>query len=171
MNVLKYGDITVNVSDIPETSQMVLMQRGLSHILGNEASSKVKALYDAAFANTTEGQPVDFDRAAELENVRNDLLGRIISGDIAVRATGPRGTALETVMRAIAGERIVANAKKSNVTLPTGKKTINVGGTPMTRAEIVAAHLAKYESVIRELAEERMAQNEAATDDMADLIG
>lgn len=160
----------VNVTDIPEASRFALMKRGFVHILGNEVASKVTAWKKTdAGTNATEAE-ID----AKTEAFRAEALAKIMDGTMSVRVGTTRGTALETVMREVAIERLKSNfaaAIKKNPAHPKfpadAKTTINVRGEELTRAVLIERHIAKFRDVIESEARRRMAETD--TDEAADV--
>lgn len=163
---LKYGDYEVIA---PESAMVILATRTLAHILGNEVAAKVKAWKDNQTEETGK-TPNDAEVASYTHDCRQAQIARIEKGELGLRQGGPRGTALETVMRAIAVERLTAALKAQKVKMPVGKEIVTVQGATYTRAELIAAHVKKNETTIRKMAEERMASTIELADMMEELV-
>lgn len=171
---LKAHGHSVAIADLPQVSLVALAHRGLVHILGNEVASKVTAWKKTdAGANATED-----DIAAKTEAFRAEAMEKVLSGSLGVRTGTVRGTALETVMREVAIERLRSNfaaAIKKNPAHPKfpgdAKTTINVRGEELNRATLIERHIAKFRDVIEAEARRRMAEAEAdAGEDLSDII-
>lgn len=79
--------ITVDVAGIPEDTIQRLINRTLSHILGNEEQ--------AARINAKNANGADFDDAAFADKWRADKVAQIMAGELGFRATGPRKDPVE----------------------------------------------------------------------------
>ena len=75
---IKYGELAINVADLPVVSQVKLLTSGLAHVLGNEVASQVNGFFRAEAAKALEA-----------------TLGRPLTPDErkAVKATEPAGSA------------------------------------------------------------------------------
>lgn len=163
---LSYGEkYKAVIADIPEASFIALAARGFSHMLGNEVASKVTAA-KKKFAEANEALLAEDEESyneALAENVealehqyREEFLAKIMGGTLGVRATGPRGSAIETVMRAVAIEELRAALGKKNVKWPAkADDELTVGGKVYTRTGLVDAYLEKHGEKLRAEAERR----------------
>ena len=162
MAQIKYGDFDIDTQTVPATSLVALVQRGFNNILGNEVASKVTKWKDD-YKDEHGENPNDAEVATYTYDCRKAALQRILDGTLGVRqSAGPRGTAIDTVMRQIAVERLAAALKKQNTKMPIKDETVTVGGKSYDRASLIAAHLMKNADVIRTEAEKRMAQADNA---------
>lgn len=165
---LKYGNITIDSADLPESTVNALMSRGFAHILGNEVASKV-----TAWKKSEDGVNADADEVkAYTEAARNTMLQKLKDGTLGVRVGGPRGTALDTIIRQVAIERLKANFAAAKVKFPANNKdTVNIGGKQMNRTAIIEAHIEKYRDVIEAEAERRAAEAKGETsEDLSELV-
>ena len=182
---VKWGNQTIALSDIPESSLVALAQRGANHIYGNEMASYAVALKK----KVAEGKETFTD--AEIEAMVNDRreekLDAILSGNLGVRSAGaPRATAFEALLRSIATERLQAKLAKAKLKLPRGAgknkdgterpagvivlKTAN-GPKEFTREDLITNELTKYADEIRAEATRRQEENEVAADvDVEDIV-
>ncbi len=171
---LTYGDHKVSIADIPTQSYIALAARGFSHMLGNEVASKVtaakKKFAEANEALATES-PEEYEEALA-ENVealetqyRAEMIAKIMGGTLGLRATGPRGSAIETVMRAVAIEELKAALGKESVKWPAkADDEIIVRGITYTRTSLVEAYMAKHGKRLRTEAERRTTPDEVDLD-------
>lgn len=136
--------VEVSTSDVPIPNLAMLALQGFRHKLGNEVAAKV-----AAHKKSEEGGSKSESELAEYAaNARKDMLEKILTGTLGVRASaGPRVTGIEALKRAIGTKWLKEaiakyNAKTGkNVSLPTGDKVINYMGKDMTRDEMIAAYI------------------------------
>lgn len=154
---LAYGKtFSCDPRELPEVTIHALLRKGLTHFMGNEQSSKVSTWTQDEIA---EGRKVTADaKAAKLAELQVDAWKQMLEGKIGVSSRGPRGTALETVMRTIAEKRVKAALGAAGMTLPTGdKQAVFPNGQSFTRAELIQRQLAKYGDEIKTLAEKEIA--------------
>jgi len=158
--------VETTVSDIPVPNLAMLALQGFRHKLGNEVAAKV-----AAWAKTEDGaKATDDEKAQYARQARADMLDRILTGQLGVRASaGPRVTGIDALKRQIGTKWLKEaiakyNAKTGkNVALPTGEKTINYMGKDMTRDEMISAYIrANQDRVDAEAARQQKAQEEGA---------
>lgn len=164
---LIYGTTKLAIADIPTVSQIALMARGLSHILGNEVASKVsgKVKKWAEENETLETDDEEAFVAARDENAEAwkleayaEALAKIMGGTLGLRAVGPRGTAIETDMRAIAIDEIKAVLAKSGIKWPAKADGVIVTKSgDKTRAQLVEDYLTKHDYRLRAEAHRRQA--------------
>jgi len=161
-----YGDIEVSLGSLPTASIVVLAQRGFSHVMGNEVSSKVNT-----WKGKNEGATAD-DIADITLHYRNEFIAKLTDGLMGVRVGTSRGTALDTIINAVTIEKARA-ILKGKATLPAKNdaKIKNVKGNP-TREEFLAIVGKKFAAEIRATAEERLVEQNALGDgiDIDDLL-
>lgn len=184
---VKYGDYSVLVSDLPPASLAYLLQNGFSQSMADAAAlTKAQKMIptgekDAAGADVLRDM-TDDEVAEKSKTLRDARFAKILSGTVAVRTgtAGPKPMGIEAVMHGIATERMKGKLAKFKLALPTGKdaagnpKTIVVGGKPLTRADLIAAELAKYGTEIRTEAERRAAtveQEVELSESLDDILG
>lgn len=158
-DVLTYGAFNVRFDLLPRTSQLALARKGLAHVLGNEAASKVTAWKDTDAAKGA----TEADIVAKKAEFQAGLLQSLWDGTLGSRAGTPRGSALETVMRDIAREVVLnaaraLKAKDKNFKMPDAKAV----------TALADKYVAKHPEVRAE-AEARMAKAKAAAGD--DIFG
>ena len=135
---------SINVEATPSVSLNALLSRGLSHVLGNEASSKVitRLRKDAVAAWKAEnvGKDLDvvtkeaiegsvkFDRASPTHlsvqfEVRQSMLDAIAAGTLGEgRESGPRLSPFEAEVQAIVHREVLAMVKNENIAGATAHK-------------------------------------------------
>lgn len=163
------GDFTLDLVTLPATSARALLQKGLSHFLGNEVASKV-----TAWKKDNEGAS-EAEIAETLKVLRTEAIEALLAGKMGARAGAPRGTSVDTLCTRIAAEQVRAILKQQGITFPEGKDKagnvrvleINAGavdddGNPvmsrLTGADLVTRRLAHptYGPAIRKEAERQM---------------
>lgn len=171
MTSIKYGNRTIELNDMPESNVTVLVQRTVNHILQNEVSAKVKNWKDA-YTKENGTEPDEDEVAEQTEAFRDEQWTRITEGDLTLRSSGPRGTAIETLMREIATKRVRLAAKAAKITLPKkATDTIDVRGIgPQTMAQLVQRRLDKEGDDIRAAAERQMADDAKAVEAASDVF-
>lgn len=164
---LKYGNLVADISNLPEVSRVALMQRGFTHILGNEVASKV-----AAWKKTEDGSTADEAAIArKTANYQDEALEKILDGKLGIRAGGPRGTAIETVMRVIAIAELKANFKKAGAKWPEkADSTIKVRDRVLTRTALVGEYMSKHGARLKSDAEARASAEASQVVNLDDLV-
>ena len=130
MTTLNYGETTFEVESLSDQTRHVLMQRGLSHILGNEVASKVTAWVkrnttDAAPATdktpaVVASAPTEAQIAAFKAEAFANAVAAITGGTLGeASARGPRGPAdpVGNIALDLAKADVMAAAAKRNFKL------------------------------------------------------
>jgi hypothetical protein len=139
-------------------AQAKLTTGGLAHFLGNESASKT-----STWKKTEEGAAAS---EAEVEAFRvarmNELFNNLLADTVGSSAHGPRGSAVETVMRKLATEDLQSRCKAANISFPTGDKTVSIVGSDgtaeaLTRVQMVDRRLAVHGERLRNEAEAKIA--------------
>lgn len=161
---IKYGNRVVSFNDLPESNILVLCQRTVNHIMQNEVAAKVGA-WKKSYIEESGTEPDEDEIEAKTEEFRDEQWSRITEGDMTLRSTGPRGTALETVMREVAWEEIKAVLKANKVALPKkASDKIGLKDGHYTKAELIDRRLKQHGDRIKAEAERRQEQAEQAAD-------
>lgn len=160
MTTLTYGDVTVDTSTLPPASIDALLRRGLSHYLGNEQASKLTSWKESEEGKTASDAQVSTKKAELIAGAMRALH----EGTVGTRTFGPRGTALETLEREVAWERLSpmlakVPGYKASVFKDGGKLHIT-GRGDLTKAELIAAYIAKNAEAVRKEAESRVRARE-----------
>lgn len=162
MTILKYDTFEVDTNELPEASINALLQRGLTHYLGNEQASKVtswKKSHEDADESAIEAQASEYRTAA---------YDALLNGTIGTRAGGPKLKGIDRLIHLVAVEQITAFAAKQKAKMPSGKGS----------AEKVAAMVEKWlanadrAALVKEEAQRRFdAQKDVGDEDFADMFG
>lgn len=150
---LDLGDIA---SDFNAKGIEYLLAYGFAQSLQDSVAGVKKEMKDEGAS--------DDEIATAIKETMQERANAIASGTVGHRVVGPRGSAIETVMRQVALAELTAAFKKKNAKLPKAKDTVTVGGKPFTRTELVAAYVAKHGERLRQEAERRQADAEAEAD-------
>lgn len=143
---LTYGDTTVTVADLPDTSIAALLSRGLTHYLGNEQASKV-----TSWKKTEEGQTAtEAEIEAKAESYRTAAMDALLNGTVGSRSGGPKLKGIDRLVRIVAEEMLRAYAAKRNMKVPTKKEQLD----PMIEKYL---SVAQYAEAVKAEAERRFA--------------
>lgn len=167
-----YGEnISFVVDNLPRKSLVALAQRGLNHVLGNEAMAKATNAMDKLFAGHFDGKHHDGESAprpdwskyskdqrkasfTHFRETRTEEYGRILrdaqnafvkaieEGVLGQSTRGPGIDPLERQMAVIAREEIAAILRSKNVKVPTKDATITIAGKQKTMADMISTRLA-----------------------------
>jgi hypothetical protein len=154
-NVINYGEISIDVDSLPAVSTNALLRRGLAHFLGNEQAAKVSAFKEKN-PEATESQVL----AYKAECVAN-AVAALNAGTVGANVRGPRGTAIETIMRKIASDEVKTVLAALKVKAPKGEEKVKfANGDSFTMNELIARRLEKHADRIT--AEANKAMKDAA---------
>ena len=137
--IVAYGKYEIDFTAIPQTSLATLVRSGLAHKLGNEVSSKV-----GAAAKRAEAEGTEFNRAETEEAFRQAMLDAILAGTLGVSTRTPAGPKADTVLNKIVVAHIASILKAHKMKVPSGDKTVEIGGRAYTRADLLATQMAKH---------------------------
>lgn len=154
MPTIKYGTHEIDTATLPEVSATALMRRGLAHFLGNEQASKV-----ASFVKASKEPVTDEAKAAKLAEFVASAKEALIAGTIGSNVRGPRGSAVETVERALAKAEVISilSNLSPKVKFPKGEEKVEFAdGTKLSGEELIARRLAKHGDRLRKEAEAKM---------------
>jgi hypothetical protein len=161
-----YGEFTIDTDKVATAGLSALLSRGLAHILGNEASSKVVSQLRVAALGDSElkGEArtaalkaikVDPDSAeykAAKATIQAEMLSAIIAGTIGESERGPRVSPFDAEVAAIVKRevlaKLVANGLWKGRKNPTDEQTWTLSDTTLTFADMLTRHLAKNEARI-----------------------
>lgn len=153
---ISWGDYKVVVGDLPEASILALMQRGFTHVMGNEVASSVST---AKAKRNEDGSAVfnDAELAVYEKDKRDEKFAAIMGGQLGVRAAGvPKMAPLDKLIREIALAEIRAVAAAQKKSLPRKAEELE---------PFIAKRLEKHGDRIRAAAEARIAELKELADD------
>lgn len=161
VTTFEYAGQQFDISAMPLPTVVSLVRRTVAHILGNEVASAIAAKAEAAAAT---GTPLTDDQKAALKaQLIAEKANSIRTGQVSVTVRGPRGTALETIMRALAEGEIKETLKANGLTMPSGDKTVKFpDGQEFTRAVLIARRLERHGDRLRKEAEAEVKRRERA---------
>jgi hypothetical protein len=164
------GGNETRIGDLPMTSIIALLQRGINHVEGNEAASKVSTAKKAVKG----GDGPDKDELkyteAELEKIKEETYAQkvaaILEGTLGVRGPGVSHNPLAKFKREYAVTVLKAAYAKKKMTWPTGK------GSGDVIAEMVGKLLNHpvHGPKATEYANERVQAQSELKDDLGDLL-
>lgn len=150
-NEITYGNITIDVSKLPEASVTALIRRGVSHVFGNEAASRVAAF---VAKEKDEGREVsDEGKADAKQRFQAEALEKLNSGTLGYRAPSVGVDPTEKVIRAIAKIEVTAILREHGLSFPTKDKTITFGDQTLTGDELIDRRIANHGDRLRKEAE------------------
>ena len=118
---LTYGDTTITVADLPDTSIAALLSRGLTHYLGNEQASKV-----TSWKKTEEGQTAsESEIEAKAAALHANAVDALLNGTVGTRSGGPKLKGIDRLIRIVAEEHLRAYAAKKNLKVPAKKDQLD----------------------------------------------
>lgn len=133
-----YGDFTIDTAELPAKSLEALINRGITHFLGNEQASKVSAWVKGL--EEAEGAPkvADDEKAAKKAELVKAAYQALVDGTIGSgHGGGPKLDPLQRAIRDIAEEEVSSMLKGAGQKVPKGKETISVKGQDLTLADLV----------------------------------
>jgi hypothetical protein len=158
-STVTYGDHTIDVAALPEKSVMALIRRGVAHYLGNEQASKVSG-WKAERAES--GNPAnDAEVAAYKADRMAEAVKALMDGTIGSSIRGPRGTAVDTVIRQLAETEVKGILKANGLSMPSGDKVVEFAdGTRLTRGQLIDRRITNHGDRLRKEAEAKIKADE-----------
>jgi hypothetical protein len=173
------GNWAIDTAKLPDESVKALLEKGVTHYLGNEQSAKW-SLEDERRAKDGRDRSESAKREFILAAMRT-AYEAMYNGTMSVRATrqvGPDELTIE--VRRIAADELTEALSKSfdsegkPIRLPEGKQTLTVNGVKYTRDALIDARLVKHGERIREIAARNIGAETSVGDageiELADLI-
>lgn len=139
-NTIQYGDHSIDVSALPNSTVFALIRRGVSHVLGNEAASKVAAFVEAQaklgviLAEDEKALKKAEFQLAFVQAMQNGTLGQ-------GHARGPKTDPVESAAIAIAKREVSDTLRGAGVKAPKGDTKIETKNGSYTMAELVQRRL------------------------------
>lgn len=170
MSTHTYGKFTIDTVVIPPKSLEALINRGITHFLGNEQASKV-----SAWVKSEEAKGVtlaDDEKEAKKQEFIEAAYTALVDGTIGNRVGGPKLDPLTRALRDIAGDEVTAILRGAGQKVPKGKETVDVKGESLTFADLVQRRIEneKHAERIAKLAKKRVAEAKAGAEgDLEDL--
>jgi hypothetical protein len=135
-----YGQYEIDTGKLPPSTIDALVRRGISHVLGNEAASKVSAWVGQEGNESA----TDEQKAQKKAEFQAAFIDAMLAGTLGQHAArGPRVDPLEAVMNGIAKREIIDRLKAANppIKTPKGDETINLKGELFTMAQLITRRL------------------------------
>lgn len=162
--VLTSAGNEIDFAQLPEVSIRALLSRGLTHYLGSEQASKVKAHKDKYL----EEHKVELGED-EVAAVKADFVAKAIdalrAGTIGQRAVGITIDPLEKAMEKIAKQEVLDILRANGIKVPKKDEAVKfANGTEKTMDEMVAGRLAKNGEAIEKAAKKVLAEAKRKAD-------
>src|SRR5882724_11576693 len=145
MNIT-YGTFNIEVESLPAKSLEAMIQRGVSHYMGNEVAAKVAA-WTNKLAEEKDGTPgheaSDDEKTAKKEEIQADFYNRLLTGDIGTAIRGPQVTPFDKAAQAEARARVSARLKANGLKVPKGDETIKLGDGAFTIQALIDRCIAR----------------------------
>lgn len=141
-DTLNYGDHTLSLKALPAISFHRLASYGLSHLLGNQAASKV-----VAWADKVENKDAtDEQKAAKKAEFQGLMLAALADGTIGQHASrGPATDPTEAEAESIARTEVRAMLKANNIKVPKKDEVVEfASGEKLTLDDLVERRMQKY---------------------------
>ena len=145
-NIFTYGAHSVDFAKLHPAGQRKLIKGGLAHLLGNEASSKVKAAVDRGDIADTDEAKVAFKAS-----IQSGFITALSDGTIGEHSRGPAKDPFEGLVESIARREVMAMLKTNGLKFGKSEKDTNgeakprvvtfANGATRTMGEMVAKHL------------------------------
>lgn len=179
--MLKYAEIEIDPSTLPEVTRLALMQRGFSHVLGNEVASSVVSLIRKAVAGesgkagdvTTDqikafraengDQVFHWETTAENEKLVAMTEGKLGQGKVGTVRQSKDPVAAEAAK--ITKEEVSAKLRGAGFKVPTGENVLTFpNGDTRTMAQMCETHFSIHgERIGKEASRRAKAKAQVAT--------
>lgn len=150
---IKYGNHEFAIASLPEASTLALLQRGLTHYLGNEQASKLASWVKGESQANSEDR--DVCRAwkeanPEAVKAKNDELvaeavKAVLEGKIGFREPGAaKATPLDAMIARIAKAEVLTILTSAGIKAPKKDEKVKfANGTEKSLAEMIATRIEK----------------------------
>lgn len=161
---ITYGNVTRDFDKLPQASVKAILQRGLTHFLGNEQASKLVGKIESGITDGwTEAQVEAFksspraERKQAFESFRlnnadlvsgwnkeilDSAVAALDAGTVGASVRGPSVDPLERQMEIIARKGVVTTLGANGIKTPKGDEVVVIGGLSLTMSEMIARRLA-----------------------------
>ena len=179
MPVITYSDLTIDTATLPEASLVALLSRGLTHLLGNEISSKVHSwACGEDQANSDDRATVKAWKEANAEAVsakvkefQSATLAALAEGTIGTRTGGTSIDPIERRAEVIARKEVVAILSNAGTKVPKGEQKVKMGEAEFTMADLIERRMAKYGDRLRADARRELEAEAKAKAKLAEKLG
>lgn len=174
MTQLVYGDHKIDSTKLPSASIDALLRRGFRIVLGTEAASVANGAVPRDEATEPKGTDRTTTAAAyakALATATSDKLAELVAGTIGSgHGGGPRGSKIDTYIRAIARKEVLAKLTANGLKEPkkANEKIIFPNGDMYNMAEMIARRLKVHGERIGKEAEKKMAVDVRETAKLAE---
>jgi len=160
MGDFTWGNVSINLDNIPQNVFVGLAKQGIIHKLGNEVAAglvKVKEKFEKE--GGTWDEDVKEEKSIEL---RQQMVQKILEGTIGLRIGGPRGTTIENIAFELAMKEAEAKLAPKGYWPKADRKNgikaedaqIEFGGRQMTRDDLAEMVFDKYHDRFMKAAED-----------------
>ena len=140
---------TIDLTALPAKIISALISRGLTHYLGSEQASKVKAFKDKHEAEHPGVELAEDEITAYKTEKVAEAVKALMEGTIGSRAVGIIIDPLDKVRNQVARARVVETLKANGIKVPKGEEACEfAGGVKLTMAELIERKLAKEDEDI-----------------------
>lgn len=145
---VEYGSHTIDFTKAPAVSVLAVLGRGVTHLLGSEAASKVDAYFKRDPAKFTADAPkmadTEENRATLKAQFQQGFIDAIMAGTLGVSSRGPAVDPLEAEMESIARKQVlqVLRDNKTKVPKKADQKVKFADGSEYTVQELVERRIA-----------------------------
>lgn len=174
---------TIDLSALPGKSINALLSRGLTHFLGSEQASKVKARKDKHLEDTKVEADEDTVAGWKAEFVTK-AINALLEGTIGVRAAGQASVdPFEAMCEKIAKAEVLEILRANGIKIPKKDETVKfANGAEKSIEDMIASRLEKNGEAIEKAAKKELAEKakkvaaakaiaDAATTKDADSLG
>lgn len=162
----KIGANEIDIGKLPEISVRALISRGLTHYLGSEQASKVKAKKDAYEKDNGGVAAAEDEIAAWKAEFVAQAIEKLVAGSIGVRAVGTTVDPVEAMSERIAKEQVLEILRANGIKVPKKDEAVSFAdGSTKSLDDMIATRLEKNGEAIEREAKKRLtdkAKKEAA---------
>lgn len=174
IEVVTVGSIMIDYSALPAKSIGALLSRGLTHYLGSEQASKVKAIKDKHLEEH-KVELADDEIAAIKADLVSQAIAKLLDGTIGVRQAGVQIDPLDIAMAKIAKQEVSDILRANGIKVPKKDEAVQFAdGTSKSMADMVSARLEKNRDAIEKAAKKALADRQKqanAAKAVADAVG
>lgn len=146
-NIVTYTSHSVDLTKLPPVSVHRLASYGLSHLLGNQAASKVVAWQEK---EENKGA-TDEQKAQAKADFQAKMIAALADGTIGQHASrGPAADPEDAEMERLAKVEVLATLKANNIKAPKKEEVVEfASGEKLTMEDLVDRRIAKHGERLR----------------------
>lgn len=171
--VINYGAFSLDFNNLPQTTLLAMVRRGVSHYLGSEMASKVNAFFDPDKESPETDTPEA--RAVKKAEFQAAAIEAMKAGTVGVSVRGPSVDPITTIIRRLAWTEIKTVLSQNKIKAPVKADDIVSfpNGDKFTREQLIQRrvenplHAERLAKEAKKIADDQAKKNKKALESAA----